>query len=77
VGGDTEWKMGEDAAAIVRVANNLGLWTHVGRCNSISRIKHAKEIGADSIDGGGFSQFRKHLAWGAAAAAAAFQPRLL
>jgi len=25
VGGDTEWKLGENAAAIVRVANNLGL----------------------------------------------------
>jgi len=77
VGGDTAWKMGDEAAAIVRVANSLGLWTHVGRCNSLARIRHAKEIGADSVDGGGFSQFRKHLAWGAPAAAAEYQPRLL
>jgi hypothetical protein len=61
VGGDTAWKMGDEAAAIVRVAKSLGLWTYAGRCNSLARIRHAKAIGADSVDGGGFSQFRKHL----------------
>ena len=77
VGGTTEWKFSDDAAAIVREANRLGLWTHVGRVNGLAQLKHAQSIGADSVDGGGFSQFRKHLAWGAPAAAAEFQPRLL
>jgi len=77
IGGTTEWKFSEDAAAIVRVARRLGLWVHWGRGNSKRRIAYAKEICCDSLDGGGFSQFRKHLAWGAPAAAAEYQPRLL
>lgn len=34
----TEWKCGPEAAALVSHANGLGLWTHMGRVNTASRI---------------------------------------
>lgn len=77
LGGTMDWKYSEDAAAIVRVANRLRLHTHWGRGNSRKAIAYARAIGCDSLDGGGFSLYRKHLAWGAPAAAAEYQPRLL
>lgn len=59
VGGSTAYKLGEDAAAIVRVANRLGLWVHMGRVNSARRLNYAASIGCDSVDGSGYSMFRK------------------
>ena len=77
IGGSMAWKYSEDVAAITRVANRLRLHVHWGRGNSRKALSYAKEIGCDTLDGGGFSLFRKHLAWGAPLAAAYFQSRLL
>ena len=51
IGGDTEWKLGHQAEAITREAKRLGKWVHMGRVNSLKRLRHAKAIGCDSADG--------------------------
>lgn len=51
VGGDTTWKLGHQAETIVRHANRLGLWTHMGRVNSERRMRIAETWGVDSCDG--------------------------
>lgn len=51
VGGTTEWKTGQDSAAICAAARQRGLWVHMGRVNSEQRIKAAQTMGCDSADG--------------------------
>lgn len=68
VGGTTEWKMGLPAARLVRAAKERGKWVHMGRVNSVQRIRYAQAIGCDSVDGTQFSRFAdtyipKFLAW--------------
>jgi hypothetical protein len=58
VGGGDEFKMGERARALVREANLRGLWTHMGRVNGHRRLRYAKAIGCDSVDGTSLSWFR-------------------
>lgn len=63
--GTSEWKLGEHAAGFIREAKERGKWVHVGRVNSLRRIRYFARIGVDSIDGTGFSAFgdkRMHLA---------------
>lgn len=50
VGGTTEYKLSQDVIAILNKAGELGKWRHVGRINSINRMKHFWEY-ADSFDG--------------------------
>lgn len=50
-GGTTEWKLSEDAYALVAEANRRGKWTHMGRVNSWPRLKAAAAAGYDSADG--------------------------
>lgn len=59
VGGSTEWKLGETAALIVREANRLGKWTHMGRVNTFRRIRYAKSIGIRSVDGTKWARFKR------------------
>lgn len=59
IGGSTEWKLGEFAAALVQEAKRRGKWTHMGRVNSNRRIHYATAIGCDSIDGTGYAKFSK------------------
>jgi hypothetical protein len=63
VGGTTEWKLGSEAASLVREANERGLWTHMGRVNTRRRIRYAQSIGCDSVDGTNFSMYRKTNLW--------------
>lgn len=58
VGGTSSWKMGEGAARLVREAKDRGKHVHMGRVNSHRRLRYAKALGCDSIDGSGFSWFR-------------------
>jgi hypothetical protein len=51
VGGSDEWKLGPDAARLVREARARGLYAHMGRVNSAKRIGYAKSIGCTSVDG--------------------------
>ena len=50
-GGSTAWKLSEDAYRIVAEAKSRGLWAHMGRVNSLSRLRAAKIGGYDSADG--------------------------
>ncbi len=68
VGGTTDWKLSAAAERFVREARERGIWTHIGRVNTRKRIRHAVEIGADSIDGTTFSRwpdkyFPRALVW--------------
>jgi hypothetical protein len=57
IGGDTEWKLGDDARWIVDEGKRRGKWVHMGRVNSHRRIKYANAIGCDSVDGSSLSKF--------------------
>jgi hypothetical protein len=51
IGGTTAWKLGESAAQIAREAKRRGKWVHMGRVNSLRRMRYAESIGCDSADG--------------------------
>lgn len=51
IGGSTEWKLGQESAALCGVARERGLWVHMGRVNTERRIKAAQSMGCDSVDG--------------------------
>ncbi len=51
VGGSTEWKTGHESGALMAEAKRRGLWVHVGRVNSLRRLRAAYSLGADSCDG--------------------------
>lgn len=51
IGGDTTWKLGPEARALVAEAKARGKWVHMGRVNSRERIQYAEAIGCDSVDG--------------------------
>lgn len=57
IGGSTEWKMGFSAARLAREAKERGKLVHMGRVNSVTRVRYAQSIGCDSIDGTQFSMF--------------------
>lgn len=57
IGGSTEWKMGRHAAAIIKAANAIGKWCHVGRVNTAGRFEYFEKLGADSIDGTGLARY--------------------
>lgn len=57
VGGSTEWKLSIVVEQFCREARNRGKWIHIGRVNTLRRIRHAVEIEADSIDGTTFSRY--------------------
>jgi len=51
IGGTTEWKMSPAADACIREAKRLGKWVHVGRVNSLTRMRHFKVMEVNSVDG--------------------------
>jgi hypothetical protein len=51
VGGSTRWKLGSAVPGLVAEAKRRGLWAHMGRVNSLRRLRLAKAIGCDSADG--------------------------
>jgi hypothetical protein len=51
IGGTTAWKLGGDAAWLVRQARLREKWVHMGRVNSLTRLLRADRIGCDSVDG--------------------------
>lgn len=58
IGGTTEWKMGQQAARLIRDAKERGKWVHMGRVNSYRRARYAWSLDCDSLDGSQFSWFR-------------------
>ena len=57
IGGSTKWKLSHHAAAIIKAAKAMDKWAHVGRVNTPGRFEYFEELGADSIDGTGLSQY--------------------
>lgn len=51
IGGTTEWKLSRHARRITHLARSLGWWVHMGRVNSLRRLRYAAEIGCQSADG--------------------------
>jgi hypothetical protein len=51
VGGSDDYKLGPDAANVIREARDRGLWVHMGRVNSAKRMEIANVAGCDSADG--------------------------
>lgn len=51
IGGSTDWKLGPHARRITAEAKRRGKWVHMGRVNSLSRLRYAQAIGCDSADG--------------------------
>lgn len=56
VGGSDNFKESPYAIAICQMAKLLGKWVHVGRVNTVSRVRVWRDI-ADSIDGSGISKY--------------------
>jgi hypothetical protein len=51
VGGSTAWKLSLEAWRCVAAAKARGLWAHMGRVNSLRRLRKAAAVGCDSVDG--------------------------
>jgi len=56
VGGTTEGKL-KNFSWISELCKKHNVWCHMGRVNTMKRIKLAYSAGVDSFDGSGFSQF--------------------
>ena len=57
IGGSTAFKLSADARACVTEAKRLGKWVHMGRVNTMPRLRYAQHLGVDSVDGTGFSRW--------------------
>ena len=57
IGGTTEWKLGDAARSLTIEAKRRGKLVHMGRVNSNRRLRYAKAIGCDSVDGLKFAKF--------------------
>lgn len=51
IGGTTSWKLGPTARALVFEAKRRGKRVHMGRVNSLRRLRYAQFIGCDTADG--------------------------
>lgn len=51
IGGSTDWKLGQAAADLTAEAKARGKYVHMGRVNSLKRLRYAVSIGCDSVDG--------------------------
>lgn len=53
-----EWKMGPGAARLIAEAKERGKHVHMGRVNTYERMRYARWLGCDTVDGAQFSWFR-------------------
>ena len=56
VGGSDSFKISPEAINACKTAKMLGKWVHVGRVNTVERVKNWVGL-ADSIDGSGISKY--------------------
>jgi hypothetical protein len=62
IGGSTAWKLSRAAALLGQEAKRCGKWLHMGRVSSLIRLRHAYNIGCDSVDGTHWSRWGdKHI----------------
>lgn len=57
IGGSTEWKMSSHAVHIIKAAQAMEKWVHVGRVNTPGRFEYFENLGVDSIDGTGLGRY--------------------
>lgn len=57
IGGDNDFKLGSYAKYVTSQARSRNKMVHMGRVNSIKRIKYAIDIGCTSVDGTSCSRF--------------------
>lgn len=57
IGGSTNFKCGPGATQIIKAAQALGKWVHVGRVNHGERYSHFEALGVDSLDGTGLARY--------------------
>ena len=57
IGGSTNFKVGPFAVHIIKAAQILGKWVHVGRVNDPARFEYFEDLGVDSIDGTGLARY--------------------
>lgn len=57
IGGTTEFKLGPTARMCALEAKRQRKWLHMGRVNTLRRMRYAQHIGCDSIDGSSFARF--------------------
>lgn len=53
----TEWKLGPAAASLCAAVKRQDKQLHMGRVNSLRRLRVAHDRGCDSVDGSGYSRF--------------------
>jgi hypothetical protein len=58
IGGDTGWKLGPEARCIARICKEHGKHVHMGRVNTLRRLRYAESIGVDSVDGTKWARWR-------------------
>lgn len=51
IGGTTAWKLADSTRQLVLEAKRRGKWVHMGRVNSLRRLRAAEFMGCDSADG--------------------------
>ena len=51
IGGTTAWKLSEAVYQLCQEAKRRGKWVHMGRVNSLRRMRLAESFGCDSADG--------------------------
>lgn len=57
VGGSTAFKLSIAAEQIIKAAQAMGKWVHVGRVNTPDRMDKFLALGVDSIDGTGLARY--------------------
>ena len=57
IGGTTQFKMSKAAIDIIRTAQAMDKWTHVGRVNHPARWQHFEDLKVDSVDGTGIARY--------------------
>ena len=57
IGGSTQFKVSEAAKQVIKAAQALGKWVHVGRVNDPARFEYFDNLGADSCDGTGIAMY--------------------
>jgi len=56
LGGGDAWKLGPAAAALAAEARRRRKWVHMGRVNTLKRLRYAAYLGCDSADGTGMTR---------------------
>ena len=56
VGGDNQFKL-RQSAGLIEAAKSRGKRVHIGRVNTLRRLRYAYDLGADTVDGTAYSMY--------------------